>query len=79
MRKIIFLFLGSIFLIFPNVLWAQATRWPWDLVGANFQITDNSEGDYSPAIASNGNLYLVVWYKKTPRGFDIYGARISRD
>jgi large repetitive protein len=79
MRKIIFLFLGYLFLISPNVLRAQATQWPWDLVGVNFQITDNLEGDYSPAIASNGNLYLVVWYKKTPGGFDIYGARISRN
>ena len=79
MRRIVFLILGFLFLIFPNVLWAQVTQEPWDLEGVNFQITNSLEGNYLPAIAASENLYLAVWYKKTPAGFDIYGARITRD
>jgi hypothetical protein len=30
-------------------------------------------------VASNGDLYLGVWYASTPSGFDIYGARITKE
>ena len=71
---------GYLFLVLPNILWAQAEQWPWTFVGGNFQITNNFDGDFLPAIASdNQNIYLAVWHRKTSSGFDIYGARITKD
>ena len=84
MKKFKYFFIFSLFLPFlvPSS-WAQMDKWPWTFEYGNFQITNNSEDNFSPAIASscqnNSCLYLVVWSRKTSSGFDIYGARINKD
>lgn len=47
--------------------------------GGNFRISNNILDDYTPSIASNSNLFMVVWTRKTSSGFDIYGARVTPD
>jgi len=74
-------FLLTLILFFssPSVFLAQDFQWPWVFDGPNFKITDIGE-NYSPSIASNGSVYLVVWYRKNPSsGFDIYGRVIGKD
>jgi hypothetical protein len=72
------LILGCLLLTSPNGLWAQLSDEPWTF-GESFQLTTGADDNYSPAIASNGNLYFAVWYKKTLSGFNVYGARIDKD
>jgi hypothetical protein len=72
------LFMGCFLLASANCLWAQAPDWPWTF-GETLQLTTGADDNYSPAIASNGNLYFAVWYKKTPSGLNVYGARIDKD
>jgi hypothetical protein len=68
-----------LFLAFPGLFWAQEVQWPWVFEGENFEIT-NWGDNFSPSIASNDHLYLAVWYKgSSSSGFDIYGARITKD
>lgn len=76
-KHIIPFLMALLFLATPNTFLAQGAQWPWSFDGLNFQISKNLEDHFSPAIASNGHLYLVVWYKKTLNGFDIYGTRIN--
>jgi dipeptidyl aminopeptidase/acylaminoacyl peptidase len=64
---------------FPNTFWAQEANWPWVSDGQNFAITSNLENSFYPSIASNDQIYFVAWYQKTDSGFDIYGARITKD
>jgi hypothetical protein len=45
--------------------------------GGQFKITNQSADDYTPSVASNSNLFIAVWTRKTPSGFDIYGAKIT--
>ena len=84
MKKFKYFFIFTLFLPFlvPSS-WAQMDKWPWTFEDGNFQITNNSGDNFSPAIASacqnDSCLYLVVWSRKTSSGFDIFGARISRD
>lgn len=73
------LLVGFLLHVTNNPLPAQTTEWPWKFSGGNFQITDNRGDDLTPSIASNSDLFLVVWTRKTPYGFDIYGARVTRD
>jgi len=65
-----------LFLASPTFSWAGRE---WISEGLSFQITRNAEDDFSPSVASNGDLLLVVWYRSTDSGFDIYGAIITRD
>ena len=78
-----FIILSFIVSFFIPASWAQQDKWPWTSEGGNFQITNDSSDDFSPAIASackdNSCLYLVVWSRRTSSGFDIYGARIHPD
>jgi len=71
----------GLFLILPGsrAVRAQEGEWPWIFRGSNFQITKNLGDDFSAAIASGHDLYLAVWYRASASGFDIYGARITRD
>jgi len=70
---------------FPNTFWAQEANWPWVSDGQNFAITSNLENSsklensFFPSIASNDQIYFVAWYRKTDSGFDIYGARITKE
>jgi hypothetical protein len=72
------LLMGCFLLTSADCLWAQAPDWPWTS-GKTLQMTTGADDNYSPAIASNGNLYFAVWHKDTPSGFNVYGARINRD
>lgn len=63
----------------PSIFWAQETNRPWILDGGNFAITNSSENSFFPSVASNDQLYFVVWHQKTVSGFCIYGARITRE
>jgi hypothetical protein len=68
--------------VLPGFLCAQAEEWPWVFVGENVQLTTNFSDDGAPAIAATDpsrGIYLVVWSKKTPSGFDIYGMVITKD
>ncbi len=80
---VLILFSSSLLLLASsNIISAQASQWPWTFEGGNFVITSNSEDDFSPSIASSSGFklyYLVVWYRKTPSGFDIYGTRMTKD
>ncbi len=80
-KNIISLFLGLLFVISPNVVFAQTPQspWPWNLKGENFQITFNSGNDFRPSVTSNGEFYFVVWARKNPAGYDIFGARIDKN
>jgi len=64
---------------FPNTFWAQEANWPWVFDGQNFAITSGHENSFYPSIASNDQIYFVVWYQKTDSGFDIYGKRITKE
>lgn len=78
MKKLKYFVLFTFFVsFFVPTSWAQQDKWPWAFEGGNFQITMNLQDSFSPAIASNGHLYLAVWYEKTQSGFDIFGARIT--
>ena len=84
LKPLIFITFCSSLLILSssNIVLAQGSPWPWAFEGANFQITNNSEDDFSPSIASSSgfkSFYLVVYYRKTPSGFDIYGNRVTKD
>jgi hypothetical protein len=78
-KHIIPFLMALLFLATPNAFWAQDSNWPWIPNGENFQITKNLGDHFSPSVASNGDLYLGVWYASTPSGFDIYGARITKE
>lgn len=73
------LLVGFLLHVTNNPLPAQTAEWPWKFSGGNFQITDNRGDDFTPSISSNSDLFMVVWTRKTPSGFDIYGARVTRD
>lgn len=62
----------------PNTFWAQDANWPWVFDGENFAITYSSQNSFSPSIASNDQIYFVVWHQKTGSIFNIYGARITK-
>ncbi len=78
-KHIIPFLMTLLFLASPNIFWAQEPQWPWRFVGENFQITKNSGDHFLPFVVSNNNIYLAMWYKNTPFGFDIYGARITKE
>ena len=78
-KHIIPFLMTLLFLATPNTFWAQDSNWPWVPNGENFQITKNLGDHFSPSVASNGGIYLAVWYISTPSGFDIYGARITKE
>lgn len=67
----------SFLFVIPNILWSQESNNPWVPEGGNFEITKSLTDHYLPTIATNGTLFLLVWYAKTPYGFDIYGRRID--
>jgi hypothetical protein len=72
-------FLVALFcLAFPNISRAQEANWPWLLDGENFTITGGSANSFFPSIASNGQIYFVVWHQQTDSGFCIYGARVTK-
>jgi hypothetical protein len=73
--------LGFLFVISPNVPCAETPQspWPWSLKGENFRISSNSGDDFKPSVASNGKFYFVVWTRKNPSGYDIFGARIDEN
>ena len=77
LRSILPFLLILLFLAPSAVLLAAEPEWPWMFVGGNFQITRQPGDDFSPSVAANGDLYLVVWYRGTDSGFDIYGARVT--
>ena len=77
-RGLFLLLLGSLLVASPNGLRAQAPDWPW-IIGESLQLTSGSDDNFSPSVASNSSVYFAVWYKKTPSGFDVYGARIGKD
>jgi len=70
-------------IVSSSLLQAQEPGPSWRPAGGNFQITDTPGDDFLPSVAfrpgftSSGNLYLVVWARKTSSGFDIYGARVT--
>jgi hypothetical protein len=70
--------MGLLLLASPGILPAQTPVWPW-LFGQSFQLTDDGKDNFSPAIASNGNFFFAVWYRRTSSGFDIYGARLDKE
>jgi hypothetical protein len=72
------LFMGCFLLASADCLCAQVPDWSWTF-GETLQLTTGADDNYSPAIASNENMFFAVWYKKTPSGFNIYGARIDKD
>ncbi len=72
-----FLLITCLILIYPSLV--KGNEWPWTFWGGNFKISNNIFDDVTPSIASNSNLYLVVWARKSPWGFDIYGARVTPD
>lgn len=78
-RHIIPFLMTLLFLATPNIFWARDSSWPWIPDGENFQITSSSKNSFFPSIASNDQLYFVVWYQKTDSGFCIYGARITKE
>ena len=78
LKAILPMLMGILLLLSPSAGSAQAPLWPWDF-GESFQVTDGTDDNFVPAIASNNNVHLVVLYKKTPLGFKIYGARVGRD
>lgn len=75
-------FLGLFFVAVPCILQAQAADWSWFFKGGNFNLNDIPNNNSLPAVAasdeSNG-IFLVVWTKEGTNGFDIYGARVSRE
>jgi hypothetical protein len=77
-RGLFLLLLGSLLFGTPTGLWAQAPDWPWT-IGENLQLTSGLDDNFSPSVASNSSVYFAVWHKKTPTGFDVYGARIGKD
>jgi hypothetical protein len=78
LKNIIPFLLGVLFLTSTNILWAQQPQWPWTFEGENFQITNNDGDNFSPSIASNGDIYLAVWHRTTAAsGMDIYGVMIN--
>jgi large repetitive protein len=82
LKKTITLFLGFLFVMLSlGHLRAETPQspWPWTLSGESFQISNNSGNDFWPSITSNGELYFVVWSRKTSNGYDIYGIIIDRD
>jgi hypothetical protein len=83
LKDILPLLFGFLLFSSSNLLFAQTPQWPLVFKGENIQITDNLQDDFSPAIASGMRFqqpfYFIVWSKKTTSGFDIYGARITRD
>ncbi len=84
LKSLIFITFCSSLLILSssNIILAQGSQWPWTFEGEKFQITNDSGDDFSPSIASSSgfkSFYFVVWYRKTPSGFDIYGARVTKD
>jgi len=78
LRHIIPFLMILLLLAVPNIFWAQEADWPWVFDGQNFAITNSLEDSFFPSIASNGQLYFVVWCQKTESGFDIFGARIAK-
>lgn len=67
-------------LIFSNhPLYAQTTEKPWMFSGGNFRITSDLADDFTPSVASNNDIFMAVWTRKTGSGFDIYGARVTPD
>jgi len=48
------------------------------LVGENFYICNESHHQYEPAIAFDGNNYLVVWEDDRNASTDIYGQRVTK-
>jgi hypothetical protein len=81
-KHIIPFLMTLLFLASPSIFWAQEPQWPWFFKGENFQITNNLEDNHLPSVTYGNSFisfYLAVWSKKTPSGFDIYGARINRN
>ncbi len=77
-KHIIPFLMALLCLAIPNTFWAQGATWPWVFDGENFAITGSSQNSFSTSIASNDQIYFVVWHQKTDSGFDIYGARITK-
>ena len=69
--------LSVLLLTTPGTPKAEEQEWPWTFEGRNFLVTRNSEDNFSPAVASNGTLYLVVWHRNTASGLDIYGVLVN--
>ena len=65
-------------LLIPLNLWADENlQAHYSFIGENFKITSEGE-NFSPAIASNGeDLFLIVYYRKNTKDFDIYGTRVT--
>jgi hypothetical protein len=79
LKSLLPLLVGFLLHVTNNPLPAQTETWPWEFSGDNFQITNNMADDFTPSIASNSDLFMAVWTRKTPYGFDIYGARVTPD
>ena len=70
-------FMGLLLLASPGILPAQTPDWPW-VFGESLQMTTDADDNFSPAVVSNNQLYFAVWYRNTPSGYKIYGARIDQ-
>jgi hypothetical protein len=82
-RFLLFLLPMMLMVVSSSLLQAQESVPPWRPAGGNLQITNNLSDDFLPSVAfrpgftSGGNIYFVVWARKTSSGFDIYGARVT--
>jgi hypothetical protein len=77
-KSVIPVLLSVVFFTGSHLVWGEEADWPWAFQGENFSVTLHSGNDnFSPSVASNGSLYLVVWYRDSGSGFDIYAARVT--
>jgi hypothetical protein len=79
-KKTFLVFFSLLTLTFPCTLLAEESvvPWPWIKQGEDFRITSDDGNDYGPSITANDKFYFVVWSRKGPKGYDIYGIRIDK-
>ena len=65
-------------LLAPASAKAQEMGWPWNYYGLTFQISNESGDDFAPSVASNDQIYLILWTRRTESGYDVYGARVTK-